>query len=72
MNGKDYLKISWKYEKTWRKKKIHQSEVVDKDLSGCTIVLMYREPEFSGVALILPFSKLWALPGAFFFKEVTE
>lgn len=65
-------KIMWKYLENQRKLEgknqyIHPSEAVDKDLSGCTIVFMDREPEFSGVALILPFSNFWALPGAYFF-----
>lgn len=66
--------FAWKSLENQRKLegKKHQSEVVDNDLSGCTVVFMYKEPEFSRVALILPLSNFWALPGAYFFQRVTE
>lgn len=45
---------------------------MDNDLSGCTVVFIYGETEFSIVTLILAFSDFRALPGAYFFPRVYE
>lgn len=72
MNGKGNLPENLEIRENWRKKPIHQSELGDYDLSGCTIVFIYRTTELSMVALILPFSDFQALLGAYFSKEFIE